>query len=110
MGIPLLLAINIGTGFMFALVAVTIIIRQRHFNSHGYDAMLVPVMFILLTAILRWVAVNYSGFLPIDTQRFLNGYVALMCLSWQLAVLVQAEMELRARKLVEHGYDLLELV
>ena len=108
--IPLLLAINIGTTAMLALCGATVIIRQRHFNKHGKEALAVLILFVTATATLRWVATNEPSMLSTDWQRVCNSLLAIGCASKQWLSLLEAEIEERARKLQEQGRDLLEVM
>ena len=108
--IPLLLAINIGTTAMLALCGATVIIRQRHFNKHGKEALLVLVLFVIATASLRWIATNEPQILSTDWQRVCNSLLAIGCAAKQWLTVLEAEVEERAKKLVAQGKDLLEVM
>ena len=107
MDIPLQLALNMGTTAMFLLVALSIAIRQRHFNTHGKEAFAVVLLFVFVTATLRWIAVNHADWLPVDYQRLANGYIAIVCASIQGTIAYQAEVELKMRKMRDAGKELL---
>lgn len=99
LSIPVLLALNLGTGAMVALIFATIVLRARHFSKHGKEALAVVVLFIAVAAFLRAVAVNFPDFLSDDWNRLINGWVAVGCAVRQISLLVEAEMENHLAKL-----------
>ena len=106
--IPLLLAINIGRTAMLALCGATVIIRQRHFNKHGKEALAVVILFVAVAAMLRWVATNEPEWLSTDWQRVCNSLLAIGCAAKQWLTVLEAEVEERAKRMQEQGKDLLE--
>lgn len=105
--IPLLLALNIGTSAMLMLAIMGIVVRQRHFNTHGKEAMMVFTIFVLAAAMLRWLATNEPELLPTEWQRIFNGWIAIACASIMGIILYQAEVELHAKKLRSEGKRIL---
>ena len=97
--VPLMLALNIGTAAMLLLGVATVIIRSRHFSAHGKEAMAVCVLFIIGAALLRWLATNHPDLLPTDWQRVLNSVLAIWCATVQWITVMEAELEMRARRI-----------
>lgn len=106
--IPFLLAINLGTVAMLVLAAATMFIRQRHFNEHGRDAILVAIAFITAAATLRFLSTTFPEVITTDINRLANGWFALVCAARQVALLTEAEFERKARELQAAGHYLLE--
>lgn len=99
LSVPLVLALNLGTGGMVLLIFATIVLRARHFSRHGKEALGVTVLFITCAAILRFVAVNFPEILHADWNRLINGWVAIGCAVRQLSLLIEAETEIHMAKL-----------